>query len=236
MCTALVDLALISLMATPKYLTELKQQVLKLSVGLDLCQVLNQSIRMTKSSPKGESATNASLQEEGQIKLCDAQTVRGPAPLSNTHSVFGTAAVQCELVPQHSYGLAGRCTHSSGTGQAGSSDGCALAFLLTVRNAGQRAGDHSVLWFLAPTNAWKGGRVIRSLHVFTEKLSNIPPQESRQLPLCLNVDDFQLANEQGDSPRARRVEAAGKKSGENHQRRRRHSRSLYYSSMIVFEP
>lgn len=68
---------------------------------------------------------------------------------------------------------------------------------LFVRNAGQRAGDHSVLWFVAPPNAGRDGRPIKNLKEF-EKLHNILASESREIHICLSSSMFQLANERGD--------------------------------------
>lgn len=68
---------------------------------------------------------------------------------------------------------------------------------LIVRNAGEKAGDNSVLWFFAPPNAGQNGRPIRSLREF-EKLENIPPSQSREIDICLRPDMFQLADEHGE--------------------------------------
>ncbi|XP_035701811.1 beta-xylosidase/alpha-L-arabinofuranosidase 1-like [Folsomia candida] len=74
---------------------------------------------------------------------------------------------------------------------------CAVMVTLAVRNVGVTAGDHSVLWFLAPPNAGQGGRPIRDLLDF-EKLENISANEVREANLCLNRDHFVLANEAGE--------------------------------------
>jgi len=74
---------------------------------------------------------------------------------------------------------------------------CVLKLDLTVRNLGSRPGDHSVLFYLAPPNAGQLGRPIKSLFEF-EKLMNLAPNEARQLQVCLNRDNFQLANERGE--------------------------------------
>lgn len=67
---------------------------------------------------------------------------------------------------------------------------------LSVRNVGQTAGDHSILWFVAPPNAGQGGRPIKNLLEF-EKLQNISPSQSKNSSICLRQDMFQLANAQG---------------------------------------
>ena len=76
-------------------------------------------------------------------------------------------------------------------------DECDLEFSLSVQNTGTRAGDHSVLWFLAPPNAGQGGRPIKNLHEF-ERLNNVQPGQTRLVELCLKRDDFQLANDDGE--------------------------------------
>lgn len=68
---------------------------------------------------------------------------------------------------------------------------------LIVQNVGQRTGDHSVLWFLAPPNAGEGGQPIKNLKEF-EKLHNILPSESKDSHICLSPNTFQLANDDGD--------------------------------------
>lgn len=74
-------------------------------------------------------------------------------------------------------------------------NGC-TDLVMSVQNVGQRAGDHSVLWFVAPPNAGQGGRPIKNLREF-EKLHDILPSQSREVRLCLSPDMFQLANEEG---------------------------------------
>jgi len=76
-------------------------------------------------------------------------------------------------------------------------DDCQIEINLTVRNSGTRLGDHSVLWYLAPPNAGQGGRPLASLTGF-ERLGNVQPGESREVVLCLNRDQFQLADERGE--------------------------------------
>jgi len=76
-------------------------------------------------------------------------------------------------------------------------DDCAAQLNVTVRNTGTRAGDHSVLLYLAPPNAGLEGRPIKNLLDF-EKLDNILPLQSRVVTICLNRDDFQLANVDGE--------------------------------------
>ncbi|KAG4069586.1 hypothetical protein HA402_005124 [Bradysia odoriphaga] len=68
---------------------------------------------------------------------------------------------------------------------------------LIVQNVGQRAGDHSVLWFVAPPNAGERGQPIMNLREF-EKLHNISPSESKVSQICLRPSMFQLANDEGD--------------------------------------
>jgi len=68
---------------------------------------------------------------------------------------------------------------------------------LIVENVGQRAGDHSVLWFVAPPNAGQGGQPIKNLGEF-EKLHNILPSQNKESHICLSPKMFQLANEEGD--------------------------------------
>lgn len=68
---------------------------------------------------------------------------------------------------------------------------------LFVRNVGQRAGDHSVLWFVAPPNAGQQGQPIKNLREF-EKLQNILPSQSKEINICLTLNMFQLANEKGE--------------------------------------
>lgn len=68
---------------------------------------------------------------------------------------------------------------------------------LTVRNVGQRAGDHSVLWFLAPPNAGQNGRPMKNLREFG-KFHNILPSQSKETRICLSTAMLQLANERGE--------------------------------------
>jgi len=74
---------------------------------------------------------------------------------------------------------------------------CGLTLVLTVSNSGSLEGGHSVLWFLVPPNAGQNGRPIKSLLDF-EKINNLGPNQSSQVSLCLNLSDFQLANEEGE--------------------------------------
>ncbi len=69
--------------------------------------------------------------------------------------------------------------------------------VLLVQNVGQRTGDHSVLWFLAPPNAGQNSRPIKNLLEF-HKLHNILPSQIREVRICLTTAMFQLANEQGE--------------------------------------
>lgn len=89
------------------------------------------------------------------------------------------------------------CTTHTHDDTTDTQDECALTFDLLVRNSGTRAGDHSVLWFLAPPNAGQLGRPIKSLLDF-EKIRNLQANFTSQLRLCLNHEDFHLANEQGE--------------------------------------
>ncbi|KAJ6643868.1 Beta-D-xylosidase 3 [Pseudolycoriella hygida] len=68
---------------------------------------------------------------------------------------------------------------------------------LIVENVGQRAGDHSVLWFMVPPNAGRIGHPIKILREF-EKLHDILPTQTREIHVCLSPSMFQLANENGD--------------------------------------
>lgn len=68
---------------------------------------------------------------------------------------------------------------------------------LNVVNVGQRTGDHSVLWFLAPPNAGLSGRPIKRLVDF-EKIHNTLPFQPRESRICLRSDTFKLANDKGE--------------------------------------
>lgn len=68
---------------------------------------------------------------------------------------------------------------------------------LIVENVGQRTGDHSVLWFVAPPNAGQRGRPIKNLREFA-KLHDILPSQSVESHICLSPHMFQLANEEGE--------------------------------------
>lgn len=68
---------------------------------------------------------------------------------------------------------------------------------LNVRNVGSRAGDHSILWFVAPPNAGVSGRPLKTLVEF-EKIHNIQPSETKVAHICLSNRMFQLANLDGE--------------------------------------
>lgn len=68
---------------------------------------------------------------------------------------------------------------------------------LNVRNVGNRAGDHSILWFVAPPNAGLSGRPLKTLVEF-EKLHNIQALQTTPVHICLSNRMFQLANLNGD--------------------------------------
>lgn len=68
---------------------------------------------------------------------------------------------------------------------------------LFVRNIGERSGDHSVLWFIAPPDAGNNSRPIKILREF-KKLHNIAPLQSVDTHICLSVAMFELANEKGE--------------------------------------
>jgi len=76
-------------------------------------------------------------------------------------------------------------------------DDCDAQVNITIRNTGSRAGDHSVLWFIAPPNAGQDGRPIKSLLDF-QFVDNVLPLTSRAVTICLNRNDFQLADENGE--------------------------------------
>jgi len=68
---------------------------------------------------------------------------------------------------------------------------------LLVRNTGVSTGDHSVLAFLAPPNAGRMGRPIKNLVAF-ERLSDVGPNVTGNMEICIRRNQFELANKEGE--------------------------------------